>query len=166
MSERGSSESASSEPFTHEFRVRYAECDVQGVVFNSHYLAFVDIAVTELWRAAIAGGYNGMLDQGVDVVVGEAHLRFVSSARFDDLLRIEVSVKHLGTTSIITRHRICRGNELLVEVEIRHVAVSRETYTKTPIPDWLRAGLARWLEAPPRSCPHSRQNLAPREATG
>ncbi len=117
-------------------------------MFNSHYLAFVDVGVTELWRAAIPGGYSAMLDRGVDVVVAEAHLRFRSSARFDDLLRIEVSVKHLGTTSIVTRHRICRGDELLVEVEIRHVAVSRDTYAKTPIPDWLRAGLERWLEVP------------------
>jgi acyl-CoA thioester hydrolase len=136
------------EPFTHEFRVRYAECDVQGVVFNSHYLAFVDVAITELWREALPGGYNAMLDREVDVVVAEAHLRFKSSARFDDLLRIEVVVRRLGTTSIVTRHRICRDDDLLVEVEIRHVAVSRETYAKTSIPDWLRAGLERWLETP------------------
>ena len=136
------------EPFIHEFRVRYSECDVQGVVFNSHYLAFVDLGITELWREALPGGYNAMLDRDVDVVVAEAHLRFRGSARFDDLLRIEVVVTHLGTTSIVTRHRICRGDELLVEVEIRHVSVSRDTYAKTPIPDWLRAGLERWLEAP------------------
>ncbi len=117
-------------------------------MFNSHYLAFVDLGITELWREALPGGYNAMLDRDVDVVVAEAHLRFRSSARFDDLLRIEVTVTHLGTTSIVTRHRICRGDEQLVEVEIRHVAVSRDTYAKTPIPDWLRAGLERWLEAP------------------
>ena len=117
-------------------------------MFNSHYLAFVDLGITELWREALPGGYNAMLDRDVDVVVAEAHLRFRSSARFDDLLRIEVVVTHLGTTSIVTRHRICRGTDLLVEVEIRHVVVSRDTYAKTPIPDWLRAGLERWLEAP------------------
>ncbi len=142
-----------SAPFVHEFRVRYSECDVQGVVFNSHYLAFVDIAITELWREAVTGGYNGMLDQAVDVVVAEAHLRFISSARFDEVLRIEVMVTHLGTTSIITRHRICRGDELLVEVEIRHVTVSRDGYAKTPMPDWLRSGLEPWLETPASTRP-------------
>lgn len=139
-----------SAPFAHEFRVRYAECDVQGVVFNAHYLAFVDLGITELWREAFAGGYDGMLEQGVDVVVAEAHLRFRSSARFDDLLRIEIAVIHLGTTSIVTRHRICREEERLVEVEIRHVTVSRETYAKHPMPDWLRTGLERWLEGRPQ----------------
>ena len=129
--------------FTHTIRVRYAECDAQEVVFNAHYLAYVDIGITELWRAAF-GGYNTMLERGVDVVVAEAKLRFLSSARFDDELRCEVAVTHLGRTSIVTTHRICRGDELLVEVEIRHVTVDRASLSKTQMPHWLRSGLARW----------------------
>jgi acyl-CoA thioester hydrolase len=135
-----------SEPFVHQIRVRYAECDAQEVVFNAHYLAYVDIGITELWRAAF-GSYQAMLDRGVDVVVAEAHLRFLRPARFDDELRLEVTVTHLGTTSIVTRHRICKDEELLVEVEIRHVMVEREALTKTAIPDWVRDGLAAWTDA-------------------
>jgi acyl-CoA thioester hydrolase len=138
------------EPFTHEIRVRFAECDVQGVVFNAHYLAYVDIAITELWRDAF-GSYQAMLERGLDVVVAEARIQFLQPARFDDVLRLEASVRRLGTTSIVTDHRVCRGEHLLVEVEIRHVMVSRETYTKTPMPDWFREGLARWRQPPPAS---------------
>jgi acyl-CoA thioester hydrolase len=129
--------------FGHSLRVRYAECDAQGVVFNAHYLAYVDIGITEVWRAAF-GSYGVMLERGVDVVVAEAHLRFRGSARFDDELRIEVVFTHLGNTSIVTRHRMMRDEELLVEVEIRHVLVSTETMRKTAIPDWLRKGVAPW----------------------
>ena len=129
--------------FAHSLRVRYAECDAQGVVFNAHYLAYVDIGITEIWRAAF-GSYGMMLERGVDIVVAEAHLRFRSSARFDDELRIEVVFTHLGNTSIVTRHRMMRDEELLVEVEIRHVLVSTATMTKTPIPNWLRDGVAAW----------------------
>jgi acyl-CoA thioester hydrolase len=136
-----------SPPFTHEIRVRFGECDPQGVVFNPHYLAYVDLAITELWRAAL-GSYQTMLDRGVDVVVAEARLRFRASARFDDDLRLEVTVLHLGTTSIVTEHRICRGDELLVEVEIVHVTVSRDTLTKTPIPAYIRDGLSAWHREP------------------
>jgi acyl-CoA thioesterase FadM len=32
-----------SAPLNHELRVRYGECDPQGVVFNAHYLAHLDI---------------------------------------------------------------------------------------------------------------------------
>jgi acyl-CoA thioester hydrolase len=134
-------------PFSHQLRVRFAECDPQGVVFNSHYLAYVDVAITELWRAAL-GNYQTMLDRGVDVVVAEARLRFRSPARFDDEVRLEVTVTHMGNTSIISQHRICRGDDVLVEVEIRHVTVDRATLAKLPIPDWLRDGLSPWHAAP------------------
>jgi acyl-CoA thioester hydrolase len=134
------------QPFIHHLRVRFAECDPQGVVFNSHYLAYVDVGITELWRAAF-GNYQAMLDRGLDVVVAEASLRFRSPARFDDELRLEVTVTHMGNTSIISQHRICRDDELLVEVEIRHVTVDRTTLGKLPIPDWLRDGLSPWAIA-------------------
>jgi acyl-CoA thioester hydrolase len=135
------------EPFTHTMRVRYAECDLQGVVFNAHYLAYVDVAITELWRSAF-GGYQEMLERGVDVVVAEAQLRFHASARFDDELTLEVAVTRLGTTSIVSRHRILRGEELLVECTIRHVLVDLPTLTKKDIPDWARERLAPWVAEP------------------
>ena len=93
------------EPFIHTLRVRYAECDQQGVVFNAHYLAYVDVAITELWRAAF-GSYGEMLERGLDVVVAEAQLRFRAAAHFDDEVTLEVTVTHMGNTSIVTRHRI------------------------------------------------------------
>jgi acyl-CoA thioester hydrolase len=131
------------EPFTHLLRVRYAECDVQGVVFNAHYLAYVDVGITELWRAAF-GSYQAMLDRGVDVVVAEAHLRFRSPARFDDELTLELAITHVGNTSIVSQHRIMRDDDPLAECTIRHVMVDRETLAKTPIPDWARLGLSPW----------------------
>jgi acyl-CoA thioester hydrolase len=131
------------EPYVHSLRVRYAECDAQGVVFNSHYLAYFDVSMTELWRAAF-GSYRSMLDRGVDIVVAEAQIRFRSPARFDDQVALEVAIERLGNTSIPSRHRVRRGEELLVEGTMRHVMVDRRTLAKTPIPDWLRAGLAPW----------------------
>ncbi len=53
------------EPFRHRLRVRWSECDLQGVVFYPRYL---DRTVTELWRAAI-GPYTDMIPvHGVDMV--------------------------------------------------------------------------------------------------
>ncbi len=131
------------EPFVHRLRVRYAECDPQGVLFNANYLAYVDHTITELWRAAY-GGYTVMLDQGVDIVVAEANLRFLGSARFDDEIAIETVVTNVGTTSVTTGYRFLRGEELLLEASLRHVFVDRETGLKTPMPDWAREGLEPW----------------------
>lgn len=132
------------EPFVHRLRVRYAECDAQGVVFNAHYLAYIDHTITELWRVAY-GGYQAMLDRGLDIVVAEARMRFRGSARFDEELALEATVTRLGTTSITTRHRHRRvDGELLLEADVRHVVVDPATGAKTPMPDWLRAGLEPW----------------------
>jgi acyl-CoA thioester hydrolase len=131
------------EPFTHQLRVRYGECDPQNVVFNANYLAYFDISLTELWRAAF-GSYDAMLERGVDVVVADAQVRFKSSARFDDLLTLAIAVTHLGNTSIVSEHRISRDGEAIVEGTTRHVVVERETLTKTAIPEWMRDKLAPW----------------------
>jgi acyl-CoA thioester hydrolase len=134
------------EPFIYQLRVRYAECDPQGVLFNANYLAYVDHTITELWRAAY-GGYNEMLDRGVDIVVAEAHLRFLGSARFDDEVTIEATVTSIGTTSVSTSYRFLRADALLLEAKLRHVFIDRRTADKTRLPAWARDGLKPWLEA-------------------
>jgi acyl-CoA thioester hydrolase len=53
--------------FRHRLRIRYGECDPQGVVFNANYLAFFDVIITEFWREAI-GDYNAMIEDGADMV--------------------------------------------------------------------------------------------------
>src|SRR5947209_11871932 len=77
--------------FVHELRVRYGECDPQGIVFNANYLLYCDVAFTELWRAAV-GPWQQMLERGYDAVVADAHLSFRSPARFDDDLALRVLV--------------------------------------------------------------------------
>jgi acyl-CoA thioester hydrolase len=123
--------------------VRYAECDPQGVLFNANYLAYIDHTITELWREAY-GGYKMMLSRGIDIVVAEAHMRFLGSARFDDEIAIETSVTNIGTTSVTTTYRFMRGDEVLLEARLRHVFVNKETAAKTPMPDWARDGLQPW----------------------
>ena len=132
------------EPFRHSLRVRYAECDRQGVVFNAHYLAYLDTSMTELWRAAL-GGYQAMLDRGIDMVVVETRLRFHSPAQFDDELTLQIAISRIGNTSISSDHQIRRGPDLVAEGELHHVLVDRDSLAKTAVPDWIRDSLAPWL---------------------
>ena len=127
--------------FVHRLRVRYSECDQQGVVFNGHYLFFYDVALNELWRDRV-GSYHDMIGQGYDVVVAEANLRFRAPARFDEELDIAMHVKHLGTTSLVIQPEFRVGERLVVEGEVRHVFVDPTTLVKKGMPDDIRAGLA------------------------
>lgn len=125
----------------HRIRVRYGECDPQGIVFNANYLAFADIAITELYRDRL-GSWNAIVEHGYDAVVAEAKLRFRAPARFDDEIDLKATVLDLGTTSTTIQIDIERDGETLVEVELRHVFVDRENWQKTPIPDFVREALA------------------------
>ena len=114
------------------------------MLFNANYLAYVDHTITELWRAAY-GGYEAMLDRGIDIVVAEANLRFRGSARFDDELTIEASVTHLGTTSVRTAYRFLRADELLLEANLRHVFIDRRTREQDADPGLGARGAEPWL---------------------
>jgi acyl-CoA thioester hydrolase len=130
-------------PFVHELRVRYGECDPQGIVFNANYLLYFDVAFTELWRAAV-GPWQDMVERGIDAVVAEANARFRAPARFDDILELRASIAELGTTAITTQIDVVRDDEMLVEGRLRHVVVDRSTWGKTEIPDWVREGLEKF----------------------
>jgi acyl-CoA thioester hydrolase len=130
-------------PFVHELRVRYGECDPQGIVFNANYLLYFDVAFTELWRAAV-GPWQEMVAMGVDAVVAEANLEFRAPARYDDELKLCARIASLGRTAITTEIDVMRGEELLVAGRLRHVCVATDTWEKTDVPGWVRSGLERF----------------------
>lgn len=133
-------------PFRHTLRVRYQECDPQGVVYFARYPEYYDISLTELFREAL-GSYQAMVDAGTDLVVAEQSLRYRAPALFDELVDVEISIDRLGTTSMLSSYTIARGGEPLVEGDIRHVFIEVATKAKRPIPDEIRAALAGYTSA-------------------
>jgi acyl-CoA thioester hydrolase len=129
-----------SEPFRHRLRVRYNESDPQGVVFNANYLTYFDLTMTELWREL--GGYQAMVDAGVDMVVAEARIRYLAALRFDDEFEAQATVARLGSTSMTTEIVLVRGDEQVVEGELRHVFIESGGGPTAPIPESIRVGLA------------------------
>jgi acyl-CoA thioester hydrolase len=131
--------------FTMQIRVRYGECDQQGVVFNANHFAYFDHVLTEAWREAV-GPYNDMLKQGTDLVVAEASAKFFGPARFDDLLDVEWRITRLGTTAMSTRIDIKNDGQPVVEGRMRHVFVDPETKQKTQVPENIRTGFEPYVD--------------------
>ena len=127
-------------PFVHRLRVRYHECDAQGVVFNANHVAYVDVALTELWRA-VFGSYRSMVERGFDVVVADVHAAFRAPARFDDELAVALTVQRFGRTSMTTAWTSAVGETLCVEGEIVHVWVDAATLRPVPVPEEAKARL-------------------------
>ena len=130
----------------HRLRVRWAEVDLQRIVFNPHYLMYIDTAFTEYWRA-MAIPYE-LIPQalGGDLYVKKSTLEYHGSARLDDLLDIGVQCARIGNSSMIFRAGIFRNEALLVSGEMVYVFADPATQTSKPVPDELR-GLLQSYEA-------------------
>lgn len=126
--------------FEMPLRVRYVECDMQGRVFNGHYLTWVDMAHTEAIRD-IVGSYAEIVEQGVDFVVAAAELQFRRPATFDDELVVKVSISPPGTTSLRSEFTIERADDLIAACTMTHVCVDATTFEKRPWPDGIRQKL-------------------------
>lgn len=131
----------------HRLRVRYSDCDPQGVLFNANYLTYFDIAMTELWRESIGPYEQAMARHGVDIVVAEARVRYLAAVRFDDEVDLVARILKLGNTSMTTSFGIERDGMAAAEGQMRHVFVRFGTSEKTAIPDPVRAGLQPYVAA-------------------
>jgi acyl-CoA thioester hydrolase len=127
--------------FVHRLRVRFGECDPQGVVFNANYLLYFDVAFTELWRERL-GGYAEMIERGVDVMLVQSNVGYRRPAKADDQIDIWLRVASLGTTSMALAATVDRDGELLVDAELHYVFVDAASLTKTEIPSEIRAALS------------------------
>src|SRR5262245_52391939 len=88
-------------------RVRWAEIDMQKVVFNAHYLTYIDTAVAEYWREVGLAYPEGYVDRyNADMYLRKASLEYLAPARYDDQLSVLCRVALLGRSSLTLRFEI------------------------------------------------------------
>ncbi len=127
--------------FFDRLRVRWAEVDMQGIVFNAHYLMYFDTAITGYWRALALPYAESMAQLQGDLYVRKAGIEFHASARMDDWLDIGLRCARIGSSSMTVAGAIFRGDQLLVTGEIIYVFADPATQTARPIPPALRTVL-------------------------
>ncbi len=124
--------------FFHRLRVRWAEVDMQKIVFNAHYLMYFDTAVGDYWRA-LALPYEAAMHQlGGDLYVKKAGVEYHASARYDDQVDIGMRCERIGNSSLLFRGGVFRGEQLLVEGELLYVYANPATQKSQPVPQALR----------------------------
>lgn len=127
-----------SETISTQLRVRYADCDAQGIIFNGRWFELFDTAMTEFWRETI-GGYDHLPKTlGVETVVAETGARFRGAGRFDDLLTFEISVPRVGSSSMRVELDAKNGDSLLAEGFIEYVFVDASSLQPVEIPEQVR----------------------------
>jgi YbgC/YbaW family acyl-CoA thioester hydrolase len=124
--------------FFHRLRVRWAEVDMQKIVFNAHYLMYFDTAIADYWRA-LALPYEAAMHQlEGDLYVVKATVEFHASARVDDQIEVAMKCSRIGTSSMTFTGAIFRGDEHLISGEIVYVFADPVTQTSRPVPPRLR----------------------------
>ena len=123
----------------HRLRVRWAEVDAQKIVFNAHYLMYIDTAMADYWRALALPYEASMHALGGDVYVKKATVEYHTSARLDDTLDVGLRCARVGNSSMLFQAGVFTGDRLLVSGELVYVFADPATQTSRPVPPALRA---------------------------
>lgn len=135
--------------FAQPLRVRWAEVDRQGVVFNGHYLTYFDVGITEYWRAIGLPYPDALLAHGSDTFVRKATLEYHAPARYDDVIDVLVRVARIGCTSMQFQVEIRRDGERLVSGEVVYVNADPAQRKPAPVPAFLREAIVRYERTAP-----------------
>jgi acyl-CoA thioester hydrolase len=138
-------------------RVRWAEVDKQGVVFNAHYLLYADVCITEYWRAAGMRYPDEFTPLGSDLYVRKATVDYRSAAYYDDELEVCGRIARIGNSSlhfIVEIYRRRQYEAVLVVVDLVYVHVDVAARTPLRVGDALRARIREF------------ETVAPDESTG
>ena len=127
--------------FAAEVRVRFAETDAQGVVHNSNYFVWFEVARVEFLER-FAGGYQRLRDLGVESFVLESHARFMAPAVFDDRLLVHTRCLDVRGARFRFEYAVERSGEMIADGWTAHATIDAETLRPTRIPDWLASAIA------------------------
>lgn len=128
----------SDQQITASLRVRYADCDAQGIIFNGRWFELFDTAMTEFWRETIGGYEHLPRSLNVETVVAETGARFRGAGRFDDLLAFAISVPRIGESSMRVEIDASKEGQLLAEGFIEYVFVDAQSLAPVAIPEQVR----------------------------
>jgi acyl-CoA thioester hydrolase len=130
--------------FATDLSVRFSETDAQGIANNAVYLDWFEVARIA-YLARFPGGYRGLIEQGVEALTIEAHVRYVAPCGFDDQLRIHTRATHVRGARFRFEYVVERTNEPRARVAegwTAHACVDATTLRPTRMPPWLAAGIA------------------------
>lgn len=124
----------------HRLRVRWAEVDMQRIVFNGHYLTYIDTAIADYWRAIDLPYPEGYVERfGSDIFLRKATVEYLGSAHYDDQLEVLCRVSKLGRSSMTFLFEIWRGAaDLLITAELVYVNAEPSAKKATALPDEVR----------------------------
>ena len=105
--------------YISKLKVRYSEVDRQNIVYNSHYLTYYDISLSEMLDS-LFDQEEYIKETNNEFHTVAAQLNFKNPARLNDEISIYTAIKKIGNSSITFTQEIYRdgSDELINEAEI------------------------------------------------
>jgi acyl-CoA thioester hydrolase len=112
--------------FSTNVRVRYGETDQMGVVYHGNYASYFEIARTE-WLRNLGVTYKELENKGIMLPVISLFFNFIKSAKYDDVLTINVILKKKPLVKIEfdyeiynqKKEKISTGNSVLAFMDMK-----------------------------------------------
>ena len=133
--------------FSIPIRVYWEDTDAGGVVYHARYVAFLERARSDALRS-IGQGQRSLQQAGQVFAVHSMRLDFLRPARLDDLLEVTAEITRLGRASVVFTQRILRGEELLLDAEVKVASLRAADFRPCPIEDGLHRELAALAAGP------------------
>jgi acyl-CoA thioester hydrolase len=127
-------------PFVYEYRVRWRDVDLAGIVHFAHFVTYFEAAEHE-WVRSCGTEYGAFLEKlGICMPRVSLNCNYHAPARLDDLLMIEVKSERTGNTSFALAFDIYRGEdrEHVADGQFVITTVSRASFKPCPVPEELR----------------------------
>ncbi|SUZ51371.1 uncharacterized protein METZ01_LOCUS4225 [marine metagenome] len=121
-------------------RVRWMECDAQGIVYNGAYLGYLEIGQAEYYRNLGFAIYTIPQSGYFDFAVVKSTQEFKAPAKVDEIIELHVRVSNIGNTSLTLNLEIyLEGSDrLLTSIETVYVGYDAATESSRPVPDAIR----------------------------
>ena len=126
--------------FHLNLRVRWAECDLQGIVYNACYLTYLEVAQVEYFRSLGILIYDEKQRVSFDTATVRATLEFKAPAKLDEVIDVYTRVLSIGSSSFTMESEIYREDSdvLLVKAEMVYVNYDAGKGAARPVPDDAR----------------------------
>lgn len=132
-------------PFSTRFKVRYAEIDGQKVVFNSRYLEYADVAVSEFWEWSGIAEAFGTAWTKTEFHVRRVEVDYLKPFVWRDEIEAFVGIGRIGTTSLTQRFELRHAATATLHTKIEMVSVNVRLPSGTPTP--IAPDIRLFLEA-------------------
>ena len=126
--------------FSYNFRIRYSEVDAQKIVYNSHYLTFLDVSIFEFFNAIGFNQEKYIKDTNNEFHTVKAIVEYKAPAALGDTVEVFTRIKNIGNSSITFQQEIylLKSNDLIATGEIVWVNTNQDKMKPTRVPDHLR----------------------------